>query len=177
VLAEVSMARTNLSQLATGDSLDSVAQEKLLAAMKRHSRPEKPAALGVIGREHVAGCFAAQGCKLETFDYKKVVGETDGVPWVMEVAFGYAPDARDRRFITGVNWSPGIVNPFRQLGKYGRSLDTILQQRRAGPTEPIVLLLHIACPRVEYTDRGKSAVVVGGQDSAMVHVDQEEEGD
>jgi hypothetical protein len=30
---------------------------------------------------------------------------------------------------------------------------------RAGEGEPIVLLLYVACPRVEYTDRGKSAVV------------------
>jgi hypothetical protein len=60
-----------------------------------------------------------------------------------------------------VNWSPGIINPFRELGRYGYGLDTVLEQCRAGRDEPIVLLLHLACPRVEYTDRGKSAVVIG----------------
>ena len=59
-----------------------------------------------------------------------------------------------------MNWSPGIVNPFRKLGKFGSSLDSILQKQRAGADEPVALVLHIACPRVEYTDRGKSAVVV-----------------
>jgi hypothetical protein len=29
-----------------------------------------------------------------------------------------------------------------------------------GRQEPVVALLHVACPRVKYTDRGKSAVVV-----------------
>ena len=59
-----------------------------------------------------------------------------------------------------LNWSPGIINPFRELGSFGRSLDTILAQQRAGRDEPVILALHMVCPRVEYTDRGKSAVVV-----------------
>jgi len=32
----------------------------------------------------------------------------------------------------------------------------------SGPDEPIVFLLHLACPRVAYTDRGKSSIVVDG---------------
>jgi hypothetical protein len=28
--------------------------------------------------------------------------------------------------------------------------------------EPVVFVLHLAHPRVEYTDRGKSALVIGG---------------
>lgn len=59
-----------------------------------------------------------------------------------------------------MNWSPGIVNPFRELGRFGTSLDTILSQQRADRAEPVTLVLHMVCPRVEYTDRGKSAVVV-----------------
>jgi len=46
----------------------------------------------------------------------------------------------------------------------GQSLDAVLEQQRAGRDEPIVLVLHMACPRVGYTDRGKSAVVIGGSD-------------
>ena len=84
------------------------------------------------------------------------------MPWVIETAFGWRPAAKARRFVTGVNWSPGIINRFRELGRFGLSLDSILEQQRAGRDEPVALLLHIACPRVEYTDRGKSAVVVSG---------------
>ena len=72
----------------------------------------------------------------------------------------WCPQIDGRRMVTGVNWSPGIVNPFRQLGRCGDSLDTVLQQQRCGRDEPIILVLHMACPRVEYTDRGKSAVVI-----------------
>ena len=85
---------------------------------------------------------------------------TDGVPWIVETAFGWCPGSETRRLVTGVNWSPGIVNPFRQLGRFGESLDTVLAEQRAGRDEPIVLVLHMSCPRVEYTDRGKSSVVV-----------------
>ena len=70
------------------------------------------------------------------------------------------PEGDSRRLVTGVNWSPGIINPFRELGTWGQSLDTILTQQKADRDEPVILVLHMACPRVEYTDRGKSSVVV-----------------
>jgi hypothetical protein len=47
------------------------------------------------------------------------------------------------------------------LGRLGTSLDTILSQARADADEPVILVLHMACPRVEYLDRGKSSVVMG----------------
>ena len=96
---------------------------------------------------------------MDSFQYKKITDTTDDIPWVVETAFGWCPDADNRRLITGVNWSPGIINPFRELGNFGRSLDTILSEQRASQDEPVILVLHMACPRVEYTDRGKSAVV------------------
>jgi hypothetical protein len=97
---------------------------------------------------------------MATFQYKQVKGTSKGLPWIVEAAFAWCPDQQARRLITGVNWSPGIVNPFRVLGPFGNSLDTVLSQQRAERDEPVILVLHLACPRVEYTDRGKSAVVV-----------------
>ncbi len=156
--------RTSLSALANGDGLDREAVTKLLTAMKEHSKPVKPAALGVIGKEHLEERFRELGCEMDTFQYKKVaqVG-SDGLPVVIETAFAWRGDKKPepRRIITGVNWSPGIVNPFRSLGtSYGDGLAAALEKRYAGADEPIVFLLHAACPRVRYTDRGKSAVVV-----------------
>jgi hypothetical protein len=85
---------------------------------------------------------------------------------VIEAAFGFCPNGKaERRQVVGVNWSPGIVNPFRTLGPYGRSLDSVLTEQRAGdPSEPIIFVLHLAHPRIEYSDRGKSSVVVAGCD-------------
>jgi hypothetical protein len=56
--------------------------------------------------------------------------------------------------------SPAIGNPFRRLGRSGFSLDSLLSRQFAGHDEPVVLVLHLACPRVDYTDRGKSAVII-----------------
>jgi DNA topoisomerase VI subunit B len=163
VLDQVGLSRTGLAELVEGGVLRSDLLGRLLAAMKGHSRPVKPADLGVIGKEHFARRFEALGCEMDSFDYKKVADTTDGAPWLVETAFGWCPKGKERRLVTGVNWSPGILNPFRELGKFGSSLDSVLERQRAGRNEPILLVLHLACPRVEYTDRGKSAVVIGGR--------------
>jgi DNA topoisomerase VI subunit B len=172
VLNEIGLSRTGLVELAEGGALRSELVGRLLTAMKEQSRPVKPLDLGVIGKDHFAQRFEPLGCATESFDYKKVSDTTDGVPWLIETAFGYCPKGKSRRLVTGVNWSPGIVNPFRELGRFGQSLDSVLERQRAGRDEPIILVLHMACPRVEYTDRGKSAVVVGGHHRAA---DEEEE--
>lgn len=164
VLEATGLARMNLSALANGDGLQHDVTAKLLASMVEHSSPVKPAGLGVIGRDHIAKRFADMGVEMESFQYKKVAEvDDDGLPMVLETAFGWRGEDSDdrRRMITGVNWSPGIVNPFRRLGSaYGDGLAAMLEKQYAGSGEPIVFLLHVACPRVQYTDRGKSAVVM-----------------
>jgi DNA-binding transcriptional regulator YdaS (Cro superfamily) len=142
----------------------------LLAALKRHTKQVKPAALGVIGKEHFFGTLKYFGADPKTFTYNRTFGETDGVPRVIEFAFGIHhtgltdPGGHEpgRKIVTGVNWSPGINNPFRQLGRGGESLDGLLAEVRASNKQPVITVLHLACPRVTYTDRGKSAIVVEG---------------
>jgi DNA topoisomerase VI subunit B len=170
VLEATGLARRNLSALRSGDGLDNALLTLLLDAMKANSRPFKPDALGVIGRAHLAERFRRAGCEMETFQYRKLADEKDGMPTVVEVAFaattaafGKAAVPERRRIITGVNWSAAIAaNPFRQLGQ--TSLDSVLQEQRAGYHEPVVFFMHLACPRVRYTDRGKSAVVIEGRE-------------
>ena len=41
-----------------------------------------------------------------------------------------------------------------------RAVLTKETERAYRVAEPVVLVLHVGCPRVTYTDRGKSAVVV-----------------
>jgi hypothetical protein len=81
---------------------------------------------------------------------------------VLEAAFGYLGDAASRRIYTGVNWSATIGNPFRTFGATGEGLETVLADMWATSDEPVVVVIHLAQPRVEYTDRGKSAIVIGG---------------
>jgi Histidine kinase-, DNA gyrase B-, and HSP90-like ATPase len=145
---------------------------KLLAALKRHTKSVRPVDLGMIGKEHLYARMEAEGGDRRTFTYNKTPGETGGVPRVVEFAFGIyakgltAARGPNRKVITGVNWSPGINNPFRQLGRGGVGLDGILEQVRANTSQPVIAVLHLACPRVTYTDRGKSAIVVEGEGEA-----------
>ena len=114
----------------------------------------------MIGREHIERNFERLGIRPASFDYKRVesLGD-DGLPQVTEVAFAARyEESQHRDLTTGVNWSAAWVNPFRTLGS-GYGLETVLSERRFGINEPIILLIHVAHPRVQYSDRRKSSVV------------------
>jgi DNA topoisomerase VI subunit B len=163
VLAKVGLSREPLNRLVVDGRVDPVLSRQLLDAMQASSTPVKPALLGTIGREHLKARFEAAGCEMESFDYRRIADcDDDGIPFVLETAFGWLGDEAEdeRRLVTGVNWSPGIRNPFRSLGAFGMSLDTILSRQRVDQDEPVIFVLHAAYPRVEYLDRGKSSVVV-----------------
>jgi len=170
VLEEIGASHVSLHDFfgrrnANGDNI-----AKLLDALQRHSKPVKPVQLGVIGKAHFYRMMEAAGGDPKTFTYNRSFGETNGVPRVVEFAFAVHRDgltASDRtlsaKIITGVNWSPGISNPFRQLGRSGESFDALLTKVRANVSRPVIAVLHVAQARVTYTDRGKSAIVVEGE--------------
>jgi hypothetical protein len=182
VLADTQLKRVKLSELVIGDRLDSKRIGRLLAAMQRHTRPVAPQRLGIIGEEHLRKRLLAMGVIPESFRYAKKVGPKKStnpqitpnekasfasfanLPFVLESAFGWlgdeAPD--ERKIISGANWSAAIGNPFRSFGSTGEGLETALSDMRATRNEPVVFVLHLAHPRVEYTDRGKSALIIGG---------------
>ena len=163
VLEACSAARLSLPEFfGAGDEVNTDAIANLLDAMQEQSRPVKPKDLGIIGRDHFAARFKTAGAHLRTFRYKLNSGEADGIPDVIETACGWCPKGHVRRIITGVNCSPAIGNPFRSLGSYGESLDTILANQRCGSGEPIIFVLHLARPRIEYTDHGKTAIALEG---------------
>ena len=161
VLAAADLQRAHLSDLVGVSGVDRDRLESWLQAMKDHSKPVKPKALGVIGEGRFRKRFEDCGCMMESFQHKQVMGTTDGMPWVIETAFGYLnDDSAERRIVTGINWSAALSNPFRELGKFGDSLDSVLSRQYVSWHEPVIFVLHMVCPRVEYTDRGKSAVVI-----------------
>jgi DNA topoisomerase VI subunit B len=163
VLNEVAASRASLAGFfGSGDHVNTEAVVKLLAAMQEQSRSVKPKDLGPIGEDHLRAKFEIVGVAPESFTYRKAELEHDGLPYLIEFAFGYCPNgATSRRLVTGINWSVSVGgNPFRNLSVAGESLDSILTEQRAGRNEPIVMVLHLACPRVEFLDRGKSSIAV-----------------
>ncbi|MFH1919782.1 MAG: ATP-binding protein [Planctomycetota bacterium] len=137
--------------------------EQLLVAMKKHSRPVKPSRLGTIGEEHLRARFQEWGCDPKQFQYRKRAGTEEGLPYILETAFAYrGEDAPQRREIfAGANWSAAIKNPFRAFGATGQGLEAHLTELKAGADEPILFALHLAHPRIQFADRGKSSIIIG----------------
>jgi len=162
-LEAVDLARAPLSSLLApgGQEFDHDKVRHLLTAMRWESKQIQPPALGVVGKDHLETRLAGL-IHPESFQYKKVLSLEGGLPHVVEVAFGVlrrpSSSEHKRRLITGANWSAAWVNPFRQLADV--SLDAVLQERRMGANQPIAMLVHVARPRIEYADRGKSSVVL-----------------
>jgi hypothetical protein len=103
-----------------------------------------------------------------SFKYRKVADvDGNGIPSVIETAFAQrtkkasAKKNPHRRLVTGVNWSPAMGTPFRDLGaNQGSGLDALLEQARVTEGHPVMLVIHCVCPWVQYTDRGKTNITM-----------------
>jgi hypothetical protein len=163
VLDATGMPRTPLADLFKDSEADRKAIGKLLGAMKGATKPVKPQDLGIITEKCFSKKFVEHHPDLRSFKYSKTLRDDDGIPAVVKIVFGYCANLKSRRIITGVNWSVGINDPFKNLGPYSQSLDGILNRLHAGQKEPITIIVHLACPRISYTDRGKGSLVLTGE--------------
>ena len=84
--------------------------------------------------------------------------EESGRPFVVETAFGVRGDRGGMRLVTGINWAPTLVDPFRALNDYGLSLDGLLARLHLRADHPVTFILHLACPHLNFSDRGKSSL-------------------
>jgi hypothetical protein len=165
ILTEVGCSHQSLASFFGVERVSSAGIAKLLAAMQRHSKPVAPKLLGVIGAEHLRQRFLAAGGVVKTFKYECRKGVTDGIPHVVEFAFGLHQSGLrgggvSRLFVTGANWSAAIENPFRRFGSTAEGLESTLAQVRANASQPVICALHLACARIQYADRGKSSIIL-----------------
>jgi hypothetical protein len=56
--------------------------------MRKYSKPVAPKRLGVIGIEHLKQRFLAAGGNADTFKYQQRKGTSEGIPYIVEFAFG-----------------------------------------------------------------------------------------
>ena len=164
VLADCGLSREPLDVLTDDNGFRSEQVAKLLRAMKTHTKLVKPTRLGTIGKDHFLARFIELGCDPDQFEYCKKTNTEGGLPYVLETAFSWRGDDADddREINAGANWSAAINNPFRSFGSTGEGLEAHLTELKAGAREPIVFALHLAHPRIQYMDRGKSAIAVKG---------------
>ncbi len=127
----------------------------LLAAMQAESRAPKPMTLGVIGESHFAKTMTtAEECVPESIKYKMVLGTANGLPYVLEVAFGIRSDDAlhcGRSVIVGLNFTPALSIPIRELTE-------VLGEQRVDHDDQVVVRVHLTSPRLEFTDRGKATL-------------------
>jgi hypothetical protein len=167
ILEEVGCSHQSLAKFFGIDQVNRKGIAKLLAAMRKYSKPVAPKHLGVIGEDHLKQRFLAAGGNAETFKYQQRKGATsEGIPYVIEFAFGLHQSGLtqggsiSRKFVTGANWSVGITNPFRAFGSTGEGLESTLNKVRANARQPVICALHLAAAYVQYADRGKSSIIL-----------------
>jgi DNA topoisomerase VI subunit B len=167
VLEEVGCSHQSLAKFFGIDQVNRNSIAKLLAAMRKHSKPVAPKHLGMIGAEHFRQRFLEAGGNAETFKYQRRKGMTDdGIPYIVEFAFGLhqlglTREVKvSRKFITGANWSVGIHNPFRAFGSTGEGLENTLAKVRTDASQPVICALHLASAYIQYADRGKSSIIL-----------------
>ena len=122
---------------------------KLLTAMRERSRPVKPNDLGVIGADHLMERMLDDGCV--SIVYRKPEIEHDGLPYMIEVAFGYRGDEYASNVVEGFNFTPAVGgSPFHLEGR--------LENAEVEPDDPVTVFVHLTSPRLNFLDRGKARV-------------------
>jgi hypothetical protein len=167
VLEEVGCSHESLARFFGAEQVNRAGIAKLLASMRKHTKPVAAKHLGVIGEDHLQQRFLAAGGNADTFKYEQRKGATsEGIPYIVEFAFGLHQSGLtqgasvSRRFITGANWSVGIRNPFRTFGSTGEGLESTLAKVRANASSPVICALHLASAHIQYADRGKSSIIL-----------------
>jgi hypothetical protein len=135
VLEEVGCSHQSLSQFFGVDQVNRKGIAKLLASMRKHTKPVAAKYLGIIGADHLKQRFLAAGGNADTFKYQQRKGMTsEGIPYIVEFAFGLHQSgltqgaALSRKFISGANWSVGINNPFRAFGSTAKAWRALWQR-------------------------------------------------
>jgi DNA topoisomerase VI subunit B len=148
------LSGARLTDLVHDGALDKEKLARLKQAMQQESREIKPEALGTIGKPHVTQALAALfSVDPESVRYRRVLGTAAGLPFVLEAAFGMRPRGTGRVVTVALNWSATIRQPIPNLPR-------ILQEVWVTPHDPVALFIHLACPRLEYTDRGKATLAL-----------------
>jgi DNA topoisomerase VI subunit B len=143
--------------------------EKLLNVMRTLTKAVPAKDLGLLGKDHFAHWFAAMGMS-SAFQYKRLlIDNYDGLPYVLETAFGYCGIGRARQILR-LNFSPRLSDPFGGLGAWsdadddedieGTGLEALLTHRRVTTASPVTFALHLVCPRLMFVDKGKTELDV-----------------
>lgn len=143
-----------LHDLEKDGDIDMDALTNLLTAMKKSSFPVKGYQLGTIGEAHLRA-WAEANVEIVPTSWKyfkrQGIDDKDGHPFSVEVAFALKADTENghRSVVTGMNWTATIGTPADEI-------DELIGLQRIGEDKPVLLIIHLAKPRFQFTDRGKT---------------------
>jgi len=146
VIEEAKVSGQSLGDLTGG------AIVRLLEAMQKATRPVLPKHLGIIGEKHLRQTLLALGISKNSFEYKKKLGIEDGLPFIVESAFGVKKEHGDQRdLFTGLNFSPTFRVPSEHL-------ERVLEKTWIDDDDPVVLVVHQVTPQLRFTSLGKGEI-------------------
>ncbi len=131
--------------------LNDAAITRLLIKMKAETRPVQPQQLGVIGEEHFRNTLLALGTSPKSFQYKKKTGIEDGMPFVVEAAFGIKTASDVRDLVVGLNFSPIFGVPSQHF-------ENALDANSVYDDDPVVVAVHLVTPQLRFTTLGKGKI-------------------
>jgi hypothetical protein len=157
VFCDADLPGNALADLVHDGAVDESLAYSLLDAMQRESKAIQPAALGVLGKDQIVQALVGlYGVAETSIRYRKRVGDADGLPYVLEVAFGVKEEGREQERcsrVAGLNFAPALTSLFDMV-------DVFIGMLRIDPHDPVVLLTHLTIPKIVTTDRGKARVVL-----------------
>jgi hypothetical protein len=162
VLDELGLSGARLDVFFADDKVDHTGIARLLAAMRQHSKPVKPERLGLIGRDHFACLFAADGAEPDQVKYSRELGHDGDLPFVVEAAFAPIKDLSSTPLVSGINWSPAIGDPFRWSASAWshHTLRGLVRDRHVVAGTSTLIGVSVATPTVSFVDRGKSSAML-----------------
>jgi len=148
--------------------------EQLFKSMKYHCSDPNPEVLGEIGKKQLLRRIEQiyEGKPL-FFKYKKIkrISKTIrySVPYALEVAIAvFEGDTYRLKIHTGINFSPCLGNPFdgyyiewkNKKGKLKKAviMNELLRKSGLDFSEPVVIMVHLICPNIEYESYGKGKI-------------------
>lgn len=147
--------------------------KRLYESMRRHSGCPEASVLGRVGKQRIRERLTQLFGEPTHFRYKRVEEVYQGkefvVPYVLEVAMAvYKRGEIDRQIFAGINHSPCMANPFAGwvLSRYDKErgkreefeIGEVMAKHGVDFHEPVVLVIHLICPNIEYQSYGKTRI-------------------
>lgn len=148
---------------------------ELLRRMQASITPQKQTVLGILGEDALKAGIGAR-YSFESFYYRQAENtfsvDEAKVPFIIEMSVatgcGMRNDLPTLTVIVGVNNSISYGNPFftndlfhystKRASFSGYGLNGFLSQLKVDSHDPVVIVIHLVCPRLEYKDKSKTQI-------------------